>query len=339
MKLKIRKPDDFHVHLRQGLRLKDYVIQEARCFNRVLIMPNTLPPVTTPQMIVAYRDEILNIFNENTDKNDTPAFTPLMTFKLLAGMKGELVQSCADAGALAGKYYPQGSTTHAADGPSHPEDIHEALDAMEDAGLVLSIHGEDPRSPVFEREQRFLPTVEYILARWPRLKIVLEHLSTQEAVDFVQKGPDRLAGTITAHHLLFTIDDMIGESMKPGLFCKPVLKNRVDRKALLDAVCSGSSKFFFGSDSAPHPIEAKKGATIPAGIYSAPTAVGFLVEVFRNLGSFAQLESFWSVNGARFYGLPVAEDYIELNQVEWIIPEDMDGAIPMGVGMKLLWKR
>jgi len=338
MKLKIRKPDDFHVHVRQGPRLKDYVIQEARYFNRALIMPNTLPPVTTPEMIDTYRSEILGILSENDPDHIMIGFTPLMTFKLLSGMQGELIHACAQAGAIAGKYYPQGSTTNASDGPSNPEDIHEALDAMEEAGLVLSIHGEEPSSPVMERELCFLPTVEYILGRWPRLKVVLEHLSTKEAVEFVQKGPDQLAGTITAHHLLFTIDDMIGESMKPGLFCKPVLKTGADREALRNAVCSGSPKFFFGSDSAPHPIEAKRKGAAPAGIYSAPTAVGVLVEVFRNLGSFAELEKFWSKNGAAFYGLPIKEDYIELTQEDWIVPEEMDGAIPLGSGAILSWK-
>ncbi len=338
MKLKIRKPDDFHVHLRQGSRLKDYVVREARYFNRALVMPNTLPPITTPEMIAAYRSEISKIIADSDPDCRMTDFTPLMTFKLLPGMKGELIQSCARAGAIAGKYYPQGSTTNASDGPSKPGDIQEALDAMEEAGLVLSIHGEDPSSPVLEREQRFLPTVEYILERWPGLKVVLEHLSTKEAVEFVKNGPDRLAGTITAHHLLFTIDDMIGESMKPGLFCKPVLKTGADREALRHAVCSGSLKFFFGSDSAPHPTEAKRREASPAGIYSAPTAVGMLVEVFRNLGSFAELEKFWSKNGALFYGLPIREDYIELTQEDWVVPEEIDGAIPLGSGTKLSWK-
>lgn len=338
MKLKIRKPDDFHVHVRQGSRLKDYVIREALFFNRALIMPNTLPPITTLEMIATYRSEILKIITENDIDCRITGFTPLMTFKLLPGMNGKLVQSCMRSGAVAGKYYPQGSTTHASDGPSKPGDIQEALDAMEEAGLVLSIHGEDPSSPVFEREERFLPTVEYILERWPRLKVVLEHLSTKEAVEFVQNGPDRLAGTITAHHLLYTIDDLIGESMKPGLFCKPVLKTWADREALRRAVCSGSPKFFFGSDSAPHPVAMKRQASSPAGIYSAPTAVGMLVEVFRNLGSFAELEQFWSKNGALFYGLPIKDDYIELNQEDWVVPEEIDGAIPLGAGMALSWK-
>jgi len=326
------KPDDFHVHLRQGGALQNYVRRQAAWCGRALVMPNTLPPIADASSLIDYREKIIACLPESSD------FTPLMSFKLLAGMSAEAVEACAKAGAVAGKYYPAGTTTNAADGPSSPELITEALSAMESLGLVLSIHGEDPDVPSLEREGAFLATLEKILARWPRLRIVLEHLSTKEAVDFVAVGPERLAATIAAHHLLFTIDDMMGGSLNPHLFCKPVIKSAEDRKALRNAVFSGSPKFFFGSDSAPHGRAVKESAHAPGGVYSSPTTIPALAGLFESEGALEALRPFVAVNGAAFYGLPAPQGKLRLLREAWTVPGEIDGVVPMCAGKVLAWR-
>jgi dihydroorotase len=295
-------------------------------------MPNTLPPVADAVSIAAYRGEIAGCLPADTD------FLPLMTFKLLAGMNAKSVKECAAAGAIAGKYYPEGATTNAADGPSSPEAIAQTLDAMEEADLVLSIHGEAPEAPSLEREAAFLDTVERILARWPRLRVMLEHLSTREAVEFVASGPERLGATITAHHLLFTIDDMLGLGFNPHLFCKPILKSGADRAALREAAFSASPKFFFGSDSAPHGRTAKESALAPGGIYSAPTAISALAGLFESAGALEALKPFVAGSGARFYRLPSPSGSIRLRREKWTVPFEVDGVVPMCAGTALAWR-
>jgi len=326
------KPDDFHVHLRQGEAMALYVRRHALSFGRAMVMPNTVPPVADAASLIRYRDGIAGDVPLNRD------FLPLMTFKLLPGMKANVVAGCAAAGAIAGKYYPAGTTTNASDGPSRPEDVVEALDAMQDLDIVLSIHGEEPGFPSLERETAFLPTVEKILAAWPKLRVVLEHLSTKEAVDFVRSGPDRLCATITAHHLLFTIDDMVGEGLNPHLFCKPILKTAADRRALVGAALSGSPKFFFGSDSAPHPRSAKERGSAPGGVYSSPTALPALAGLFESEGSLAALEAFVAGTGARKYRLSPPEGELRLKRESWIVPGEIDGVVPMCALSRLEWK-
>lgn len=326
------KPDDFHVHFRQGESLGAYVRSSAQWFGRALVMPNTLPPVVDAGSLDAYRKKITACLPESLD------FIPLMSFKLLAGMDAKTVEACAAAGAVAGKYYPAGATTNAADGPSNPGAVSEALSAMESAGVVLSIHGEDPDAPSLEREAAFLPALEKILDRWPRLRIVLEHLSTREAVDFVAKGPERLAATITAHHLLFTIDDMMGAGLNPHLFCKPPIKSAADRRALRNAAFSGSPKFFFGSDSAPHARAAKESARAPGGVYSSPTAIPALVGLFESEGALEALKPFVASSGARFYRLPAPQGRLRLLREPWTVPGEIDGIVPMCAGSELAWR-
>jgi dihydroorotase len=326
------RPDDFHVHFRQGDMLRAYVKSSARWFGRALAMPNTLPPITDAVSLKAYRESIAACLPEFSD------FLPLMSFKLLAGMDAKTVEECAAAGAVAGKYYPAGSTTNAADGPSDPDEVSEALSAMESAGLVLSIHGEDPDAPSLGREVAFLPTLEKILRRWPRLRVVLEHLSTREAADFVAGGPEGLAATISAHHLLFTIDDMLGGGLNPHLFCKPVIKSAADRRALREAAFSGSPKFFFGSDSAPHGRAAKESAKAPGGIYSSPTAIPALAGLFESEGALGALGPFIGSFGARFYGLPAPRGSLRLLRETWKVPGEIDGAVPMCAGEELSWR-
>lgn len=326
------RPDDFHVHLRQGPQLGLYARRHAASFGRALIMPNTVPPIADAGWICRYRDEVRRSTVGQTD------FEPLMAFKLLPGMSGETVRECARAGAVAGKYYPAGATTNADDGPRSPDEVSEALDAMQEEGLVLSIHGEDPNAPVLEREQAFIATVERLLASWPRLRIVFEHLSTREAVSFVRTGPERLAATITAHHLLFTLDDMLGAGMNPHLFCKPILKTDRDREALREAAFSASAKFFFGSDSAPHPRMAKESASAPGGVYSAPTALPALAGLFDSCGALGRLAGFVAENGARFYRLPPPKGRLRLKREAWVVPGETDGSVPMCAGATLPWK-
>jgi dihydroorotase len=261
-----------------------------------------------------------------------------MTFKLLPSMSCATVAECIQSGAIAGKYYPSGATTNAEDGPSSPDAVADALDAMEDRGIVLSIHGEKPDSPVLEREGAFLRTLDDLLGRWPRLKIVLEHLSTAEAVHYVQKGPDRLAATITAHHLLLTLDDLMGGGLNPHLFCKPVLKTAQDREALRLAAFSGSPKFFFGSDSAPHPRSIKEKGFAPGGIYSSPVAVPALVGLFEDHGVLDFLPGFLGGHGGSFYGLKPPVQQLRLVREFWIVPEEVDGSVPLLAGKTLGWK-
>jgi len=287
--------------------------------------------VANAEPLAVYRQAIVDGLPGNSD------FVPLMTFKLLPGMSASLVRACAAGGAIAGKYYPSGSTTNAADGPGDPDSVAEALDAMEESGLVLSIHGESPEAPSLEREGAFLSTLETILARWPRLRVVLEHLSTREAVDFVRSGPERLGATITAHHLLFTIDDMVGAGLNPHLFCKPIIKSAGDRAALRKAAFSASPKFFFGSDSAPHPRAAKESSSAPGGVYSAPTAIPALAGLFESEGCLDALESFVAGNGARFYRLPPPAGSIRLQREAWKVPGEIDGVVPMCAGAILAW--
>ncbi|GAB6277731.1 MAG: dihydroorotase [Rectinema sp.] len=331
----MRMPDDFHAHLRQGGQLPAYVRGHAGQFGRVLLMPNTLPPVSDLARQEAYRAEVggaLDTLPENE------RFEPLFTFKILPGMRGAEVEALARAGVVAGKYYPAGATTNAANGPRSFDEVEDALSAMEAQNLVLCIHGEAPEVPVLERERAFLPQVEHLLVRHPRLRVVLEHLSDARSVRFVETGPDNLAATITAQHLLFTIDDMIGDSMHPHLYCKPVLKFARDRDALRAAVLSGSKKFFFGSDSAPHPREKKECGAAASGVYSSPSALPALVGLFDSLGSLDSLIPFMTERGAAFYGLPLNSRMITLERGPWEVPKLLGGAVPMCAGQTLEWR-
>lgn len=327
--LEIPRPDDFHVHLRQGPPLAAYAARSARHFGRALAMPNTVPPISSGRALGDYRRAVLAGMAGY-------ACAPLFAFKLLPGMGAAAVRDCAEAGALAGKYYPVGSTTNAADGVPSPESVAEELEAMEELGLVLSVHAEDPSRPVLEREEAFLPVLERVIGRYPRLKLVMEHVSSRAGVRAVMAWPGRVGATITAHHLSFTVDDLLGERLSPSLYCKPVLKTERDREALREAAGSGSPKFFFGSDSAPHPPEAK--AAGAAGCYAAPTALALLAEAFEGLGRLDALEGFVSRAGAAFYGLPPAEGSLRLERSPWRVPELMDGAVPLAAGRTLRWR-
>jgi dihydroorotase len=334
--LLIRTPDDFHVHVRQGPALAAYVSRTAALFGRFLAMPNVVPPLASGRSVADYMSALSGAASATAVRGQGagPA-VPLGSFKLLPGMGARAVQDCIAAGALVGKYYPAGSTTNAADGVPDPESVQVELDAMQKAGTVLSIHAEDPTAPVLEREQRFLPVIERILVRHPRLRLVVEHLSTAEGVQAVLDWPERVAATITAHHLAFTIDDLAGERLDPGFYCKPIIKTAADRAALVRAACSDNHRFFFGSDSAPHTAEAK--ATGAAGVYASPVALQLLAEVFGQAAALEQLEAFTSVRGARFYGLGLNSGQLVLRREAWRVPELLDGCIPLAHGRTLEW--
>lgn len=329
-RLEITLPDDFHVHLRQGPGLAAYASRSASRFGRLLVMPNVVPPLVSSRALDDYRKAV-----EAAIRSSPNASTVLSTFKLIPGMGADAVMDCVRAGAVAAKYYPAGATTNAQDGVPDPTVIAEELAAVERAGLVLCVHAEDPAAPVMEREEAFIPVLDGIIGRYPRLRVVMEHLSSVAAVDAVLRWPGRVAATITAHHLAFTVDDLLGERLSVGFFCKPVLKTARDREALVSAATSGSPKFFFGSDSAPHSPAAK--AAGAAGCYTSPLALELLAGVFDEAGALDRLEGFVSLAGAGFYGLSPNEGRLRLWRSDWTVPALLDGVEPLAAGRMLVW--
>lgn len=327
----IAMPDDFHVHLRQGPVLAAYAARSASQFGRLLVMPNVVPPLSGERAMHDYRRAV-----EAGLASGGKACTALMSFKLLPGMGERAVRACADAGALIGKYYPALATTNADDGVARPESVREELLAMEECGIVLSIHAEDPSVPALEREEAFLPIVDRLLRDYPALRIVLEHLSTKAAVNAVEAWPDTVAATISAHHLAYTLDDIVGGALAPGYFCRPILKSEADRRALLVAACSGSAKFFFGSDSAPHSRQAKLAGA--AGCYSAPVALPLLAQEFEKIGALNALEGFCSRTGAAFYRLEENAGRVGFYREAWTVPDIIDGVEPLAAGRTLAWR-
>ncbi len=306
-----------------------YARSHAASFGRALIMPNTVPPVDSAAELESYRAEIAAA---------APSLRTLMCFKLIPGMGPDRVLECARAGAVAGKYYPAGSTTQSADGVRDPSEVRGELLAMEKAGLVLCVHAEDPLAPALERESAFLLVLDRILSNFPSLKMVMEHVSSEAGLDFVLRGPERLGATLTAHHLLFTIDDVMGGAMNPHLHCKPVIKSARDREALREAVLRGERKLFFGSDSAPHPRAAKEGGSAASGVYSSPTALCALASLFDEAGRIEALESFVAERGAAFYGIDPPSGRIELEDSPWTVPGEVGGAVPMMAGAEMRWR-
>lgn len=323
-------PDDFHVHLRQGDLLKNYAKTVAREFGRILVMPNTVPPISSAAAIEDYRKEI---------QSSAPELGLLMTFKLNAKYTPEDLKRMKLAGAVAGKYYPAGVTTNSEDGVSDFESILPVVSEMEKLGLVLCIHGEEPGAFCLDRERDFIHRVEFLAREFPRLKIVFEHLSTCAAVDAVFRLPENVAATITVHHLLHTLDDVVGGSLMPHHFCKPLPKRPEDREALRKAAFSGNPKFFFGSDSAPHEKGRKEGPCGAAGVYSAPVAVPLLIEIFEHSGHLERLADFVAGFGAAFYGIPRPKTRVSYIEKPWTVPETVDGAVPLFAGKTLKWQK
>lgn len=337
--LTITRPDDWHLHVRDGEILKDVVPATARHFGRAIIMPNLTPPVTDATMAMAYKERILAAAT-GTD------FQPLMTLYLTETTTPADIRTARDSGVVAAKLYPAGATTNSDSGVTDIRRIYPVLQAMSDCGMLLLVHGEvtDPDIDIFDREKIFLERVlAPTLDAFPSLKVVLEHITTADSADFVQKHQgSQLAATITPQHLMYNRNHMLVGGIRPHLYCLPILKRNRHQLALRDAVASGDARFFLGTDSAPHARDRKETACGCAGCYSAFSALALYAEVFEELGVLDKLEAFASFNGPDFYGLPRNRETITLVKTPWQMPESLplaDGDIvPLKAGEKLQWQ-
>lgn len=316
----IRAPDDWHLHVRDGAMLRAVLPQTARSFARAIIMPNLVPPVVTTADAAAYRERVVAALPEGS------SFTPLMTAYLRDDTDADDIAAGFRDGVLtAVKLYPAHATTNSAAGVSDFARVARVLARMEAIGMPLLIHGEDvaPEVDIFDREASFVERrLAPLLRDFPGLKVVLEHLSTVIAVDFVREHAPQLAGTITPHHLVETRNSMLGHGLRPHLYCMPVVKTERDRVALVEAATSGEACFFLGTDSAPHALGRKLAPICAAGVFNAPVALETYAEVFDKAGRLDRLEAFASLNGPRHYGLPVNEATVTLVRDAWEAPRD-----------------
>ncbi|MGR5362998.1 dihydroorotase [Vibrio mediterranei] len=336
--LTITRPDDWHVHLRDGEVLKDTVRDISRYNGRALIMPNTIPPVTDTEMALAYKARIMA-------EKPSEQFEPLMALYLTDKTSQEEIRKAKAAGVVAAKLYPAGATTNSDSGVTSAKNIYSVLETMEEVGMLLLVHGEVTTHDVdiFDREKEFLDTVlAPIVNDFPNLKIVLEHITTADAAQFVKNANDNVAATITAHHLMYNRNHMLVGGIKPHFYCLPILKRGTHQQALVEAATSGSKKFFLGTDSAPHAKGKKEAACGCAGSYTAHAAVELYAEVFEQEGKLENLEAFASHNGPDFYGLPRNSDTITLEKSEWNVPETMpfgnDIVVPIRGGETVNWQ-
>jgi len=327
--LVLRRPDDFHVHLRQDADLPSYAREAQRRFARVLVMPNLAPPVLTAADVAGYRERIVEA---------APGLEPLMAFKLLPRHTGDELRELAEAGAVAGKVYPEGVTTNSEDGITDLRQIWPLMEVLEETGLVVCCHGEKPGVFSLDREERFLDEFSETASRFPGVRLVLEHVSTAAAVRAVRALGANVAATLTLHHLEITLDDVVGGMLKPHLFCKPLAKRPEDRDALREAAFSGDPKFFYGTDSAPHHKGKKECAAGCAGVYSMPVALEGLVDVFDRAGTLDRLEDFCASFGADFYGIPRSTETVTLEKADWSVPGLVDGVVPYRAGETMPWR-
>jgi dihydroorotase len=337
--LTLTRPDDWHLHVRDGDALTTVVPHTAAQFGRAIIMPNLRPPVTTTAQALAYKTRILAAVPPGV------AFEPLMTLYLTDNLSADEIGRAKAAGIQALKLYPAGATTNSDAGVTDLRKTYKVLEAMQREGLPLLVHGEvtAPEIDLFDREAVFIDTQLIPLRQdFPELKIVFEHITTREAVQYVQ-GSDRFtAATLTAHHLLFNRNAIFTGGIRPHYYCLPVLKREVHRQALLGAAASGSAKFFLGTDSAPHPVHLKEHASGCAGCYTAATAMELYAQAFDSVGALDQLEAFASFNGADFYGLPRNFGTLTLKREPWTVPEHFafgDAELkPLCAGETLNWR-
>ena len=338
--LKLKQPDDFHLHLRSGAAMRSVVADTARQFSRAVIMPNLQPPIVTVTQALAYRQEILASLPADC------RFQPLMTLYLSETLSPrEIIKARQSDHVYAVKYYPQGATTYSAAGVKHIETVYPLLEIIAKQDLPLLVHGEvaDPEIDIFDREAVFIERVLQPLSqRWPELRIVFEHISTREAVEFIKTAPPTLAATITPHHLLLNRNALLADELRPHHYCSPILKAEQHRLALIKAIASGNPKFFLGTDSAPHAKATKESACGCAGIYSAHSALALYAEVFENAECLDLLEGFASHHGADFYQLPRNNNTITLQKTPWRLPETLRYAdtqlIPFRAGAICQWK-
>ncbi|MFP4147792.1 MAG: dihydroorotase [Halorhodospira sp.] len=338
--LTLPRPDDWHLHLRDGALMQAVAPQAAATFSRAIIMPNLQPPVTTVAEAAAYRQRILAALPAGS------TFEPLMTLYLTDNTPPEEIQRAAASGFVHGvKLYPAGATTHSDAGVTDLLLCYDTLAAMEEHRLPLLIHGErtDPELDIFERETAFIDdTLLPLLERHPRLKVVLEHVTTAVGAELITGDDPRLAGTLTPQHLLYSRNDLLVGGLRPHAYCMPILKREADREALLEAATSGHPRVFLGTDSAPHPRSAKEAACCAAGCYSAPIALALYAEAFEAAGALERLEAFASRNGPAFYGLPVNSERITLERVPQEVPPSYPGGeepvIPLRAGERLSWR-
>lgn len=337
--LTITRPDDWHLHVRDGAVLNSVVPATAACFGRAIIMPNLVPPVTDAAAAWAYRERIRAAAGSTS-------FEPLMTLYLTESMTPETIREAKAAGVVAAKLYPAGATTNSESGVTDIRNIYPVLEAMAECGMLLLVHGEvtDADIDIFDREKVFLdrvlsPTIE----AFPTLKVVLEHITTADSAEFVRAHTGgNLAATVTPQHLMYNRNHMLVGGIRPHLYCLPILKRNKHQLALREAVASGDPRFFLGTDSAPHARDKKEAACGCAGCYSAYGAIGLYADVFEELGILDKLEAFASFNGADFYGLPRNTDTITLVREPWTMPEQLplaDGNIvPLKAGETVHWR-
>ena len=339
--LTITRPDDWHLHLRDGDALKAVLPDTAKQFARAIVMPNLRPPVTTTELAVTYRQRILDALPAGLQ------FEPLMTLYLTDKTSAAEIAKAKASGIVHGvKLYPAGATTNSDSGVTNLGHCVEALAAMEKLGVPLLTHAEvtDGDVDVFDRERVFIErNMIPLLKKFPNLKVVFEHITTKDAADFVKEAPSNVAATITAHHLLMNRNDMFKGGIQPHHYCLPILKREEHRVALVKAAISGNAKFFLGTDSAPHAKHTKEAACGCAGMYTAHTALELYAEAFENAGALDKLEGFASFYGADFYGLPRNAEKVTLSKQSWQVPDNLpyidgDTLVPLRAGQNLSWK-
>ena len=338
--LTIRRPDDWHLHLRDGDALRAVLPHTAAQFARAIVMPNLKPPVTTTAQALAYKQRIIGALPSGS------TFEPLMTLYLTDRTDPVEVDEAKASGTVHGfKLYPAGATTNSDSGVTDIRKIDSVLARMAELGVVLQIHGEvtDPDIDVFEREARFIGSVlAPVIDRYPKLRVVFEHITTREAVEFVRGARNGVAATITPQHLLMNRNALFTGGIRPHHYCLPVLKTEPDRRALLEAIASGDPRFFLGTDSAPHARHTKETPCGCAGIYSAHAAIELYAEAFEAAGALGKLNGFASEHGATFYGLPYNEGTVTLTKESWDVPASYrfgsDELVPLRAGESILWR-
>jgi len=335
--LVINRPDDWHVHLRDGELLQHTVAATATHFGRALVMPNLTPALTNLSAIDAYRKRIIAAVPDNC------SFVPYMTFYLNeAVITAELEKAAGLPYVLGAKFYPAGATTNSDSGAKSLKVLYPILEVLQENNLTLQIHGEVTHGDIFEREALFITDyLKPLIDDFPRLNVVLEHISTREAVDFVLQAPPTVAATITPHHLLYNRNQLLAGGIRPHYYCLPVLKHELDQKALQQAAISGNPKFFAGTDSAPHTTQTKEHSCGCAGIYSAPYALALYAQTFDELNSLDKLHHFVSHFGANFYGLPTNNEQVELVKSPQTIPSQLplgqNKVVPVAAGETIPW--